>query len=104
MTTQPASPYRPQYARRKGRAVVTTSLGVAVLVCSLIFLVWSRFQVTSVGYQISRAKDEQKQLLKINKGLKIEGASLKSLSRIEKIAKGRLGLNNPEPQQMVHLQ
>jgi cell division protein FtsL len=83
---------------------VTTSLGVAVLVCSLIFLVWSRFQVTSVGYQISRAKDEQKQLLKINKGLKIEGASLKSLSRIEKIAKGRLGLNNPEPQQMVHLQ
>ncbi len=83
---------------------MTTSLGVAVLVCSLIFLVWSRFQVTSVGYQISRAKDEQKQLLKINKGLKIEGASLKSLSRIEKIAKGRLGLNNPEPQQMVHLQ
>jgi cell division protein FtsL len=70
----------------------------------MIFLVWSRFQVTKVGYQISRAKDEQKRLLHINKGLRIEGASLKSPARIEKIAAGQLGLTTPEPQQMVHLQ
>jgi cell division protein FtsL len=65
--------------------------------------VWSRFQVTHVGYQISQAKDEQKRLLNLNKELKVEGATLKSLSRIESMATGQLGLTNPEPQQMVHL-
>ncbi len=82
----------------------TLALAIFLLVCSLIFLVWSRFQVTSVGYQVSRALDEQKRLLNRNKALKVEGASLKSLSRIEGIATGPLGLTNPEPQQMVHLQ
>lgn len=89
--------------RRRGRAVFTLSLAVSLLVGSLIFLVWSRFQVTNVGYQISRAKDEQKQLLNRNKELTVEGASLKKLSRIESVARGRLGLTNPEPEQMVHL-
>ncbi len=99
------SPYRQLYTRRRrGSAVITTSLGIALLVCSMIFLVWSRFQVTNVGYQISRAKDEQKRLLHVNKELRIEGASLKSPTRIETIATGQLGLTNPEPQQMVHLQ
>jgi cell division protein FtsL len=84
--------------------VFTLALAIFLLVCSLIFLVWSRFQVTSVGYQVSRALDEQKRLLNHNKALKVEGASLKSLSRIEGIATGPLGLTNPEPQQMVHLQ
>ena len=64
---------------------------------------WLRTMDDSVGYQISRARDEQKRLLNRNKQLKVEGASLKSLSRIEGIATGPLGLTNPEPQQMVHL-
>ena len=71
------------------------------LICSLIFLVWSRSQITSLGYQISQAKYEQTELLKLNQKLKIEGASLRSLARIEGIAKEQLGLINPEPQQMV---
>lgn len=104
MLTHQPSPYRQLYTRRRrGSAVFATSLGVALLVCSMIFLVWSRFQVTKVGYQISRAKDEQKRLLHSNKELRIEGASLKSPGRIESIATGQLGLTNPEPQQMVHL-
>lgn len=107
MLTHSASSHKQFYARgrrRRGRAVFTLSLAVFLLVCSLIFLVWSRFQVTNVGYQISRARDEEKRLLNLNKQLKVEGASLKSLSRIESIATGQLGLTNPEPQQMVHLQ
>jgi cell division protein FtsL len=107
MLTHSAPPHQQLYVRekrRRGRAVLTLSLAIFLLVCSLIFLVWSRFQVTNVGYQISRARDEQKRLLNRNKQLKVEGASLKSLSRIESIATGQLGLTNPEPQQMVHLQ
>ena len=74
------------------------------LICSLIFLVCSRSQIPSLVYQISQANYEQTQLLKINQKLKIEGASLRSLARIEGIAKEQLGLINPESQQMVFIQ
>ena len=106
MLTHSASPLGQVYTRgrrRRGRAVFTLTLAISLLVGSLIFLVWARFQVTNVGYQVSRALDEQKRLLNRNKELKVEGASLKSLSRIEGIATGPLGLTKPEPQQMVHL-
>jgi cell division protein FtsL len=106
MLTHSASPLGQVYTRgrrRRGRAVFTLTLAISLMVGSLIFLVWARFQVTNVGYQVSRALDEQKRLLNRNKELKVEGASLKSLSRIEGIATGSLGLTNPEPQQMVHL-
>jgi len=77
---------------------------IFLLILSLMFLVWSRSQITSLGYQISQANGEQTQLLKLNQKLKIEGASLRSLSRIESIAKEQLGLVNPEPQHMVFIQ
>ena len=70
---------------------------------SLIFVVWSRIQVTQLGYQISQASNKQTQLLQINNQLKIEEASLKSPARIESIARNELGLINPEPKQKVFI-
>ena len=75
-----------------------------LFISSLIFLVWSRIQVTQLGYRISQASHEQEQLLKKNSELKIEEASLKTPSRIEDLAKNRLGLINPEPHQKVFVQ
>lgn len=75
-----------------------------LFISSLIFLVWSRIQVTQLGYRISQARHAQEQLLKKNSELKIEEASLKTPSRIEDLAKNRLGLINPEPHQKVMVQ
>ena len=72
-----------------------------LFISSLIFLVWSRIQVTQLGYRISQASHAQEQLLQKNSALKIEEASLKTPSRIEDLAKNRLGLKNPEPNQKV---
>lgn len=79
-------------------------LTVTILcICSLIFVVWSRIQVTQLGYQISQASQKQTQLLQTNNQLKIEEASLKSPARIEDIAQNQLGLIKPEPQQKVFI-
>ncbi len=87
---------------KKGKKTVfLLSLLITVLVCSLIFFVWARLQITYLGYQISQANSEHTQLFKLNKQMKLEVASLKSLSRIESIAKNQLGLVNPESGQMV---
>ena len=76
---------------------------ITIFICSLIFFVWSRLQITYLGYQISQANSKQQHLLKLNKQMKLEVASLKSLSRIESIAKNQLGLINPEPSQLVFI-
>ena len=87
---------------KKGKKTVfLLSLLITVLVCSLIFFVWARLQITYLGYQISQANSEHTKLFKLNKQMKLEVASLKSLSRIENIAKNQLGLVNPESGQMV---
>lgn len=75
-----------------------------LFISSLIFLVWSRIQVTQLGYRISQASHEQQQLLQKNSELKIEEASLKTPGRIEDLAKNQLGLINPEPHQKVFVQ
>lgn len=87
--------------KKRERHVLPLFLLIALFIGSLIFCVWSRLQVTYLGYQISQANNEHEQLLNLNKQLKLEVASLKSLSRIETIAKNQLGLVNPKPDQMV---
>ena len=76
---------------------------IILCICSLIFVVWSRIQVTQLGYQLSQASQEQERLLQQNSQLKIEEATLKTLERIEDLALNQLGLKKPEPQQKVFI-
>jgi len=105
MITSPLTRLKRQTITRrtkKGRKPeLLLSLLITLLVCSLIFFVWARLQITYLGYQISQANSEHTKLFKLNKQMKLEVASLKSLSRIENIAKNQLGLVNPESSQMV---
>jgi len=89
---------------KKGqRSVLTLFIVITFFICSLVFFVWTRLQITYVGYHISQANSEQQQLLRLNKKMKLEVASLTSLSRIESIAKNQLGLINPQPHQVVFI-
>jgi cell division protein FtsL len=74
-----------------------------VLVGSALFYVWTRHEVTSWGYSISRATERQSQLKEMNRELRLEVASLRSPSRIESIARKELGLDFPKPGQIQPL-
>jgi len=89
--------------KRSFKTALSLFLVIGLFICGLIFFVWSRLQITHLGYQISQANSTQQRLLKLNKQMKVEVASLKSLSRIESIAKNQLGLINPEPHQVVFI-
>ena len=73
---------------------------IALVFCSLLF-VWSRLEVVQIGYEISRADKVYQDLIKENQCLRVEVASLKSPSRIEEIAKNRLGFINPRHEQII---
>ena len=78
------------------------TLALVLLVVSLLVLfVWSRLEVINLGYRISQVDKTQKELLRVNRELKLETSSLKSPSRLEKIGRENLNLFPPEPKQIV---
>jgi len=66
-----------------------------------LFYVWSRIQVIQLGYEISHALKEERALVETGKRLRLEIATLKSYTRIEKLAVEELRMVKPKPDQVI---
>lgn len=91
-----------QIARRLRAAGAFLTVAAVMLSCAL-FYVWTRHQVTTWGYKISEAADQQNALRQTNRELRLETASLRSPRRVEKIARKELGLDFAKPGQIQPL-
>lgn len=85
----------------KSTLLLFFTLIVLSFIGSSLFYVWSRIQVIQVGYEISHALKEEKALVEANKRLRLEILTLKSYSRIEKIAAEELRMAKPKPDQVI---
>jgi cell division protein FtsL len=85
---------------RQGRVLGPVLLTVVVLVAASLFYVWCRLQAVRVGYEQSRTAETLQQMEKVNEELRGEAARLKSPERIERLARERLGLKYPSPEQI----
>jgi cell division protein FtsL len=65
--------------------------------------VWSNFERTQIGYDLSQLKKEEMALKEINRKLKLELATLKSPQYLETIATKKLGLRQPTLEQIIVL-
>ncbi len=83
------------------QTVFWSSLFLLLVIGGSLFYVWSRIQVIHLGYEISRTLKEGKALTEANKRLRVEVATLKSYSRIEKIAVEELKMGKPKPDQVI---
>jgi cell division protein FtsL len=63
--------------------------------------VWSNFERTQMGYDMSQLKKEEMRLREINRKLRLELAILKSPQHLEAVAVKRLGLRQPSPEQII---
>lgn len=79
--------------------LAATAIIIAMLF--VLFYLWSRLMVVSLGYEIAKANREMAELMADNKRLKLEALSLKSPQRIEAIALDRLGLVYPKREQII---
>jgi len=66
-----------------------------------LFYVWSRIQVIRLGYEISDTLKKERGLTEANKKFRLEIATLKSYTRIEKIAVEELRMTKPKPDQVI---
>jgi cell division protein FtsL len=84
-------------------AYIAGCLSMFVIVCFFAFL-WIRVGILQTGYQISRSLQEQESLKQENNALRVERSALMTTARIEKIARGELGMVTPHAKQIIVLE
>jgi len=88
--------------RLSGRQVGVVVFLLLLFMGSGIGYVWSNFEGTQIGYDVSRLKHEEIRLRELNKKLRLELATLKSPQYLEGAARA-LGLRAAAPEQIVVL-
>ncbi len=85
-----------------GRPRLLSLMIFIVLVFGIsLFFVWSRIQVFEFEYAISSLETELRESEQENRQLRLEAASLRNPSRIERLARNELGLRLPTPSQII---
>jgi len=92
---------KPNRKIRPRQSIGLWMLVLLVFIAEMMLYAWSRVQCVRLGYGISAAIDQQKELQLLQKNFKIELARLKSPERIAQIARGRLNLRMPTPEQTI---
>ena len=88
----------------KRRWRISRLIVVALLfMTALLLYVWVRISITNIDYRIAGEMHCREALLEENRKLKIEIATLKSPSRIESIARAKLGMRYPERDEVIFL-
>lgn len=76
-------------------------LCVPVLTAAGVALAWPRLHDLRLRYDFRALLAQQEELVRQNQRLRLERASLRSLARIEEIARRDLGLTDPRDGQVV---
>lgn len=90
--------------KKQSRSPLSIGIGVLlvlILMGELLFYTWCRVQSIKTGYNITAEKRRNKELINLQKNLRVELANLKSPDRIGRIARERLGLIMPDPGQII---
>ena len=85
-------------APREFRVVLVTLVGL--MVGAMIF-VWNNVRLIKLAYESQPLKQERRELLREKRLLEVERESLRSLDRIQWLAKKKIGLKEPEGDQIV---
>ncbi len=85
-------------AQREFRVVLVTLVGLMV---SAMIFVWNNVRLVKLAYESQPLKQERRELLSEKHLLEVERESLRSLDRIQWLAKKKIGLKEPEGDQIV---
>lgn len=95
--------------RRKVQPRTTRQTGVAILLSTVMVLIsillylWPQMRLVTLGYRQGVLQARRTQALQRQRELRVELATLRQLSRIEKIAVQRLGMRPPQMSQIIYV-
>ena len=76
-------------------------VAVAGLMVGAMAFVWSNVRLVGLAYENQGLNREHRELLRENHLLRVERESLRSLGRIQLLAKNKIGLQEPENGQII---
>lgn len=79
-------------------------LTLLLIISFVLFYTWQRIEVLRLGYEVDKLRSEKNELYNKNKFLQVKVAGLKSLDRVEKIAREELGLIIPDKFEIISLE
>ena len=79
---------------KRRREMVTFGITLAMLFLLVMVYLWQHFSAIEYGYRIEQLKLERDTISESNRALSLEEASLKDLSRIDRMAR-ELGMQRP---------
>ena len=85
------------------RQIILVILMLILFMGSGISYVWSNYEGTQIGFDLSRLQQDELALKELNQKLKVELATLKSPQNLEAAARA-LGLKDALPEQIIILQ
>lgn len=88
---------------RSHRDYIIVTVLAAMFLFGLFAYGWQHYQWIQYGYRIEEAQKKKEQLSEIGRQLRLERASLRDPSRIDSIAREKLGMVAPSPGQLVTL-
>lgn len=87
--------------RDKIRTIGFIVLVVLIMTSGALIYAWSSLNIVHIGYEMAQALNERKNLIEINKRLKVELAILRSPDRIEAVAVHKLGMRTPKSHEFI---
>ncbi|MFC1883764.1 cell division protein FtsL [Thermodesulfobacteriota bacterium] len=97
------------YRKKKNNTRITGRQLFMVVLMLLLFMgsgigyVWSNYEQTQIGYDLSELKKEEMRLMEMNRKLRVEIAMRKSTFNLEEIAVEKFGLKQPTIDQVIVL-
>ena len=79
---------------KRRREMVTFGIMLAVLFLFVMAFLWQHFSAIEYGYKIEQLKAQRDAIAETNRTLSLEEASLKDLSRIDRLAR-EMGMQHP---------
>jgi cell division protein FtsL len=90
--------------RKRHRELVMLAITGLALAAAVLAYAWQHFEMIRIGYRMEELRMEQENLLKVQRQLSLERASLTSPDRVEAIATHQLGMTSPTVSQIVVLE
>lgn len=85
----------------RARFLILWSVAVIAAAAAFVAHLSLRYHTVQLGYDVGQARRHQRRLIEQRRLLAIEAAMLRQPERIETIARGRLGMDVPEPARVV---
>ena len=90
-----------QVDRERNKQLVMVTITGLFLAAAVLGYGWQHFEMIRNGYRMEEQKREREYLIKVQRQLVLERASLVSPDRIETLAIGELGMTPPSDDQIM---